>query len=449
MGQCLIIINDADAALELLEKRSAIYSSRNRSVTLDLCGWGDWSFSSLPYGDLWRSYRRTFWQHFHPGAISKYRPLQEAGARRLLSQLLLCPDSDKALRYSFGELLVRAAYGLKIAETDDKYITMFEEAVSSFDLLTGTNILEFFPLLARVPTWFPGTASLRRMAYYKVLIAKMREVPWADAKAAIAAGTASDSVASAAFERLSRSCGDDAATTQELEDHIGNVLAVAFVAGIDTSHSTISAFLLAMALHPDVQRKAQAELDAVIGESRLPELADRDKLPYVNAVIKEVLRWHVVLPLSLPHLNIADDEYSGYYIPKDSVVMVNVWSILQNEEEYPEPERFIPERFLQDGKLRSDVRDPATMAFGFGRRICPGRYFAEATLFINIASILHTLDITPPVDEHGQPIQIEVKASSSLVSRQEDCRCTIKPRSAVAEALIHSNSTAQRSDACH
>ncbi|KAI0754758.1 cytochrome P450 [Daedaleopsis nitida] len=448
MGRCLVIINDADAALELLEKRSAIYSSRAHSVTIELCGWGDWNMASLPYGERWRSHRKTFWQHFHPGVISKYRPLQEEGARRLLPRLLLSPDSNQLvndIRYSLGEVLIRAAYGLKIAETDDKYIETFEEAVGSLELLvTGTSILEFLPFLARVPTWLPGTSLLRRMAYYRELTTRIREDPWADAKDAIMAGRASDSVASAVFEDLSQSQRDDAAMK---EVTIKNVLALTYAAGVDTSHSTLSALFVAMVLYPDVQRKAQAELDAVVGESRLPELTDRDKLPYLNAVIKELLRWHIVLPLSLPHLNISDDEYDGYYIPKDSVVMVNVWSILQDEEEYPQPERFIPERFLLNGKLRSDIRDPATMAFGFGRRICPGRYFAEETLFIYIASILHTLDITPPLDERGQPMQVEARASNGLVSRQEDCRCTIKPRSAAAEALIHCIDSSQRVDA--
>ncbi len=80
-----------------------------------------------------------------------------------------------------------------------------------------------------------------------------------------------------------------------------------------------------MSLHPEVQKKAQEELDRVVGPTRLPEYADRKNLPYVNAIVKETLRWHVVGPLGLPHVNDADDEYKGYVIPKKSIVMVNVW----------------------------------------------------------------------------------------------------------------------------
>lgn len=80
-----------------------------------------------------------------------------------------------------------------------------------------------------------------------------------------------------------------------------------------------------MSLYPDVQRKAQVELDAVVGQGRLPQLADRDKLPYVTAVVREVLRWHTVAPLGVPHVSVSDDEYNGYFIPKGSIVLANVW----------------------------------------------------------------------------------------------------------------------------
>ncbi len=84
-------------------------------------------------------------------------------------------------------------------------------------------------------------------------------------------------------------------------------------------------FFLAMALYPEAQRKAQAELDAIIGPDRLPEFADQDSLPYIHAIVKECLRWQNVFTLGLPHRLMEDDEYKGYYIPKGSIVLGNVW----------------------------------------------------------------------------------------------------------------------------
>ena len=87
----------------------------------------------------------------------------------------------------------------------------------------------------------------------------------------------------------------------------------------------MQAFLLAMAMYPEVQKKAQEELDRVVGPDRLPNFDDRAALPYVGALLKELMRWHVVTPISVPHRAVADDEYRGWYIPGETVVVVNVW----------------------------------------------------------------------------------------------------------------------------
>ena len=80
-----------------------------------------------------------------------------------------------------------------------------------------------------------------------------------------------------------------------------------------------------MALYPDVQSKAQAELDTVVGTGRLPEFEDRQSLPYTSALVKELLRWHVVGPIGLPHRVVADDKYNGYLIPAGTIVYPNLW----------------------------------------------------------------------------------------------------------------------------
>lgn len=80
-----------------------------------------------------------------------------------------------------------------------------------------------------------------------------------------------------------------------------------------------------MALYPEVQKMAQDEIDRVIGPGRLPTAADRDRLPYVNAMVREVFRWHPVVPMGIPHMSTADDIYEGYYIPKGSLIMPNIW----------------------------------------------------------------------------------------------------------------------------
>ncbi|KAK7677331.1 hypothetical protein QCA50_019661 [Cerrena zonata] len=115
--------------------------------------------------------------------------------------------------------------------------------------------------------------------------------------------------------------------------------------------------------------------------------------------------------------------------------------MLHDPEDYPEPERFNPDRFLKDGKLNPDVRDPLTLAFGFGRRVCPGRHLSDGSLFMMIASVLHTFDIHPVIDEDGKEYDPTSEVITGLISAPERIPCRLTPRSKNAEELIRQLST--------
>ncbi|KAF9560815.1 cytochrome P450, partial [Agrocybe pediades] len=186
-----------------------------------------------------------------------------------------------------------------------------------------------------------------------------------------------------------------------------------------------------------IQRKAQAEVERVVGDSRLPDFEDRPAMPYVEAMLLEVMRWAVVTPLGVPHRMVKDDVYGGYRIPAGTTVTANVWAILHDEEIYPEPFRFNPERFLKDGKLVFDQPDPTTIgAFGFGRRICPGRYLASNSSWIAIVSILAIYDISKAKDEQGNTIEPLIEFTDGLVSHPKPFTVSITPRSENSKKLV-------------
>ena len=115
-------------------------------------------------------------------------------------------------------------------------------------------------------------------------------------------------------------------------------------------------------------KRAQEELDRVVGKRRLPDFSDRENLPYIDAVVKELFRWNPTLPVGIPYRVTQDDVYRGYFIPAGATVMQNAWAIFRDPKIYPDPETFNPDRFLKDGKIDPSVFNPEDRIFGAGRR---------------------------------------------------------------------------------
>lgn len=171
-----------------------------------------------------------------------------------------------------------------------------------------------------------------------------------------------------------------------------DVAGISYVGGSDTTVSSALALFIALGTHPEVQKKAQAEIDSLTGAERLPTCAEAQQMPYLQAIVKEVSRWHTVGPLSLPHQSVEDDTYEGYFIPGGSWILPNTWAILHDPSVFDSPMEFRPERYLKDGQLDPAVLDPEAAAFGYGRRICPGRHFSNAALSAMVASLLAVYD---------------------------------------------------------
>ncbi|RDX44589.1 CyP450 monooxygenase [Lentinus brumalis] len=436
LGQPMIILGSHEAASELLDKRSANYSDRMPSVMRLISGW-EWTFVLMPYGLPWRRRRKELHQFFHPNAVAQYQPLQQRECLKFLTKLLEKPETFlHQVRQSFASTIMRISYGVEVAEENDPYVTAVEEGVATFNLafVPGAFLVETFPSLMRIPSWLPGGGFKRTAAAWQKIAHNMRDAPFEKTMESMANGTAEPSIATVMMENAMNRKDADLA---EERIYARDVSALAYAAGADTTISTVQTFFMAMACYPEVQKKARAELDAVVGPNRLPTWEDRDSLPYIAAIAKESMRWQSVVPLGVPHRSLADDEYKGYYIPAGSACIANLWAFSRDPKVYPDPETFNPERFLKDGQINPAVQDPNTFVFGYGRRICPGRHFAEASLFIMISSILHTLNIDQATDEHGNPITPKAEMTYGVISYPKDFPCSIKPRSAQAQTLIY------------
>ncbi|XP_068655058.1 cytochrome P450 78A5-like [Aristolochia californica] len=193
--------------------------------------------------------------------------------------------------------------------------------------------------------------------------------------------------------------------------------------GTDTVAILLEWIIARMALHPDIQSNVQAEIDTVVGGSRPVSDSDISKLPYLQAVVKEALRVHPPGPLlSWARLSIHDVHVGEYFVPAGTTAMVNMWAITHDEKIWPEPNKFKPERFLQEDVpiMGSDLR---LAPFGSGRRVCPGKAMGLATVHLWLAQLLQKYKWLPSCDgvDLTECLKMSMEMKIPLV-------CKIEPR---------------------
>ncbi|KAL1725011.1 cytochrome P450 [Schizophyllum commune] len=431
LGQTMIIINSARIATDLLDRRSAIYSDRPPiAFGGDFVGWSRTTVL-LPYGARHRASRRLIQQVIGTqSAVHKFDEIEESEVLKFLKNLLDTPDDfAEHVRHMTGSIILRILYGYHALPREDPFIKLANEATEKFALATspGGFLANLVPPLLSLPDWSLGAAFKSVGRAWRETLDRMADSPYDFVKSQIDLGTAEPSFTA----NLLDACKS---ITPDEEFDLKWSAASLYSGGADTTVASINAFFRFMASNPHVQTRAQAELDSVVGTDRLPTMADRSALPYVNALVLEVLRSHVVVPTGAPHRVTEDDVYEGYFIPKGSLIMPVLWSMLHDERTYRHPMEFWPDRFLAT-EGRPPEKDPRTICFGFGRRICPGRELADISLFFSCASILSVFEIGRCKESGVEVAPVEGQTSGSI-SHPLPFRCSIRLRSAKAAALI-------------
>ncbi|EKM54974.1 uncharacterized protein PHACADRAFT_142793 [Phanerochaete carnosa HHB-10118-sp] len=438
----LVIANTLKAATELLETRSAICSDRYvcALLLLQMVGF-DWNIGVARYGPYWRDARRVFSQAFHPQVVVRYRPAEVKLTHKFLRDLIDTPEDFRGHIKSFsGRQILHITYGLDIQDHDDPYIAAAERGgqIASACMIPGSYLVDLVPILKYVPEWFPGAGFKRQAREWRKEVEHTINAPFAAIKTR--GDLTPDCAAKPLLDRLLDSSDDPAYAEYVLK----GALATSYIVGVDTVASTLETFFLSMTLHPEVLREAQCAVDRVCA-GRLPNFSDYDVLPWIHAIVKECLRWRPAIPMNFAHRLTRDDVYEGYHIPQGALVLANNWAILHDPEAYPGPEAFNPRRFLRacpgagsgDVKLDPMVRDPALAAFGFGRRICPGRHMAYESIWLAIASVIAVFDVTKAVDAHGKVVEPSGEYTDGFLSAPKPFRCKLSPRSRAYAALVH------------
>ncbi|KAF9537942.1 cytochrome P450, partial [Agrocybe pediades] len=374
----VVVLGTLKAATDFLEKKGGIYSSRPRNILAGEILSRNLRGVIMPYGKRWRNWRTLMQAGLGIESSNKYKAVQSFESSILLHDLL---NEENPNKYSahFRRFAISVVfcmgYGRRIKYLDDPLVVKNQNATESNKIIYHSApgyLVESWPILLKLPRrlqWFARDAYKQREIEKEMCLAI-----WNEVKKNVEEGTAMPSISKRALEKQDKFELDD------LELAYG--VAAPFGAGVVTTLATLEFIVVALLNHPDVMHKVQAEVDNVVGRGRLPDFCDMDLLPYTRAVILETMRWRPITPLGLAHASISDDEYEdGRYIPSGTTMIPNIYAMSKDEEMFPSPEKFKPERYLEVDKANPNSPN-STFLFGFGRRICPGRHVALNSLFI-------------------------------------------------------------------
>ncbi|KAJ5806280.1 Cytochrome P450 [Penicillium pulvis] len=418
-----IIISDPNIAVDLLEKRSTKFSSRPRFVVMGELYWDNAGILVQPYGKEWQVRRRMLHQALNSSALRLYKPVQEAEAARLCGSLLNRPEDYEGLIDRFtASVVFSIAYGHRIDSMTSKMIRQrleFMQYSASLNV-PGRYLVETMPWLKYIPNIFtPWKAEIQRRGREEAAVNMnlLNQV-----KDELSTAKLSSDIPNSLSKLLLQARAADPTSFGIISERdFSFVPASLFGAGSDTTASTLCTAILMLVINPQIQAIAHAELDHVIGSTRLPAFTDEDNLPYIKALCQETLRIRPVAVLGgTPHANSVSDTYNGYFIPKGTTILSNSWAINLNTSYYPNPHRFNPLRFLscdssqlpyvpafsdEDlAELSPEKIHPAKeghSSFGWGRRICPGAGLAHNSLFIALVRLLWVFQFEPEREHDG------------------------------------------------
>ncbi|MCQ7614287.1 cytochrome P450, partial [Salmonella enterica] len=188
---------------------------------------------------------------------------------------------------------------------------------------------------------------------------------------------------------------DKTTTSFNIENLICTTLDL-FLAGAETTSTTLRWALLYMALYPEVQEKVHAEIDRVVGQGKQPSLGDRESMPYTNAVVHEVQRMGNIVPLNVPRKVVTDTTLGGFHLPKGTVVLVNLTGLHRDPKEWATPDMFNPEHFLENGQFK---KRESFLPFSMGKRACLGEQLARSELFLFFTALMQKFVFKAPINE--------------------------------------------------
>ncbi|KAI3333014.1 cytochrome P450 [Ustulina deusta] len=421
----LVMIQSQKAAKELLDKRGSNYSSRPDLYIFSELSSRGLRQVAMKYNATWRQMRQINHKLLNSTATRAYTPYQILESRQMLVDMLDSPGHyERHIQRYSNSVTCQMVYGFRTTSwSDPRLQTVVSIFVELCDLALAipARLMDCYPVLQKIPTrLLPICRQALDLDRRCISIFLSR---WLEVKKNV-------------FDDVAMPCHCESIVqtqmTEGFSDELASYIAGDIVeAGSSTTSDELLGFLMAMVTHLDVQRRAQQEIDTVVGPNRLPQLEDMALLPYIRGCVKETLRWMPTTALLVPYSPLKDDIYHNYIIPAGASVVLNVWALNMDPATWPNPHVFDPLRFIGETRSEHQIATSSdhtfprhNYVFGAGRRLCQGIHIAERSLFLAMACLLWAFDISTP-----DPSSIDTEdLRGGLTVVPAPFECHIRPR---------------------
>ncbi|KAG6546281.1 hypothetical protein Mapa_012321 [Marchantia paleacea] len=392
-------ISSPELAKEVLHTQGVEFGSRTRNVVFDIFTGNGQDMVFTVYGDHWRRMRRIMTAPFFTSkVVQQSRFAWEDEINHVIKDLKADPEASttgciirRRLQLMMYNVMYRMMFDRRFESVKDELFIRLStvnrersQLAQSFDYNYGDFIPILRPFLKKYLARCQALKD-KRLAIFKEYFIDERKKVLAAREARRQAGekVAIDFI----FE-----------SEKKGEINFDNVLYIVEninVAAIETTLWSIEWGVAELCNNPHMLKRIRTELDTVLGRGNLITEPDIPRCEYLTAFVKEVMRLHMAIPLLVPHMNLHKAKLAGYDIPAESKILVNAWWIANNPEYWTEPEKFNPDRFMNES-IDAAGSDFRFLPFGAGRRSCPGIIVAMPLLHLVLGRLVQTFDFYPP-----------------------------------------------------
>ncbi|KAM9700006.1 LOW QUALITY PROTEIN: cytochrome P450 17A2 [Menidia menidia] len=396
-----LVVNSHPLAREVLLQRGRDFAGRPRMVSTDLLTRGGKDIAFADYSPLWKLHRRLVHGAFSlfGETSSRLQDIVLLAVDGLCEELLTSgpggfdplPAVTRAVTNVVCTLVFSGSY--RRGDRELQEVIRYNHGI--VETIARGGLVDIYPWMKVFPN-----SSLNKLKECISVRDRLLSRKLEEHKASLSDGDPRDLLDALLQGQGQRSAGPGGEGGKGgrgggiTDDHVVMTAAEAFGAGVETTSTTLLWILAYLLHHPEVQWRAQRELDSVVGGGRPVCGADRGRLPFVDAVISEAMRIRPVSPVLIPHTAMVDTSIGGHAVRRGTRVLVNMWSIHHDPQNWDRPDLFHPDRFLDDRGQR--VTPPCFLPFGAGPRVCVGESLARLELFLFLASLLQRMSFRLP-----------------------------------------------------